>query len=744
MKKHLIAFALVLLAGCVIFPPENRYELFSYIPSEGAEGAVFVDLKENAFSELSSLLGTLLGGGKLRNIKGMQVAFVGYEDGGSAGVIQFRTDMGVDDILEALPYGETKLTNETKWIGGREVVLLYQEYDTKKENPLCMWREGEWLRFVYYQEGYKNATSRMRCDTILEQRYDTKKVEELLSESMAMREKVAPTEKLFGEGAAYIENQSIYVSVLGDGVGDYGVMITKGGRKGAALCYNDSSTTWSEVVRRGNKRACVKEYEGGSYPLSILSKMSFIYAERRVGEYSVLVFALPKESKTAARSKAEDMVFGVELEGEEAEWKDRMKLTVKVVERADSQSIPVADAKVELYSYYPYEIDVLNGGYGKRVLRTGYTDDRGVVDFENLPIANYNIEVSKPGYTTATRYVYPTETQPISITLKQRGPLIVTVVDSNRTPVAEARVELYNRTESYEYKLIRTLYTDEKGVASFGRAEVEYGKLVVSKEGYRNSTQYVYSSTTNITVSLTREVVYNYTGQPFTVTVRSYNPFGGLDDVEEAKVSIYNKTSTGYVLAFVNYTDSKGVARLSGGGIADGRIDVEKSGYENFSQYFYYYNGRNMMVYLTSLNASKIYGYDKLTGENCAGNFAVRIWPSEAATATCTDSSGNSIPSTGPNSAEWFNYGGCGGWKTYNVTPGSQIKIHAYGDACDGCSLWHINFYLHDYYNSSWHNVGYVDGPDERGAVYDFCYTPKGDRISIEAETGFYVQVFAK
>ena len=755
MKKILFAAAFILLAGCLIVPPENKYELFSYLPSEGANSAVWVDAKEEGFSELSSLLGVVMGGAKLKELKGGRFAVVGYENGGSAGVIQLKTDMGVGELVGMLPYGETNFTNETKWINGVEVTLLYSQYDRDKENPLCMWREGEWLSVLFCQRGYKGVGglyedgNKMRCDKVLEQRYDTKKAEELLSESSGMRNKFSPTGKLFGEGMAYVQNQSVYVSVFGDESADYGVMISKGGSKGTNLCYKESSTKSAEVVRRGDKEACVKEYEGSSYPLMTLSRMNFIYAERRVGDYSVVVAAYPKEEKTAVRSSVENIIFGIEMGGEEGRWTDKMSLTVRVYERVGSQSIPVADAKVELYTYRVYEYtdviaDAIDGAGSRKLVRTGYTNDDGVVKFENLEVSSYTVEASKKGYAKGTDYVYPGEMNS-SIRLERIGPIVVTVKESGGAPISEAMVGLYNRTESYQYELIRTAYTNETGVVNFGILEVDNGKVVVSKEGYNNYTTYISASSRNITAYLTRKQYYNYTGQPFTVTVRSYDASGGLNNVEEAKVSLYNKTSSGYVLAMVNYTDSNGVARFGGGNIGDGRIDVEKVGYRNYSMEFYYHNSRNMMIYLTPMDWNQTYRYNKThaPAENCGGNFTVRIWPSEAPTATCRGSSGV-MPATGENSADWFNYGGCGGWKSYNVTPGSQVMIHAYTDSCDGCTLWHINYYLHDHYNSSWHNVGYVDGPDEKGATYDFCYTPKGDMISIEAETGFYVQVFKK
>ena len=119
-----------------------------------------------------------------------------------------------------------------------------------------------------------------------------------------------------------------------------------------------------------------------------------------------------------------------------------------------------------------------------------------------------------------------------------------------------------------------------------------------------------------------------------------------------------------------------------------------------------------------------------------------RIWPSEAPVDTCKDGAGNPHSTTGENSADWFLYGGAGDWKIFDVIPGSQIHIHSRGDSCPGCVLWHINYYLDDYYGGAWHEVTFIDGPDQKGAEHDHYYVPIGDRVRIRATSGFYVAVY--
>ncbi|QLJ52877.1 MAG: hypothetical protein Sv326_0702 [Candidatus Fermentimicrarchaeum limneticum] len=776
-KAVLLALALVLLSGCVLFPPEEqtKYEIFSNLPSEGVANAVLADVNGDAFAELISLIGTAMGGKALKNLHGAQLAVFTYEDGGSAAVIKLNTTMELNELMESLPGGYEDLVNETKQINGKQVVLLYSSYDKGKENPLCVWREGEWLNFLYYQQGYSYVVNEnvaekpsinesLRCDFIMEKKYDTKKAEQLLAGSAEMKKKFSGVGKFFGDGMAYIENSSAYVSLFGDENGDYAVAMLQGKRADSNLCYNDSSSGGgAEVVKRGNKEACLKEMKESSSSYIMPMSLSLIYLERRVGDYSLVVVAYVKEKKDAVINKAENIIFGLEFPGEEARWTDKMTLTVKVYENDESfHQMPVADAKVNLYKYGYSYIDYEYGGMNTlEPIKSAKTDDNGIAKFTDLEIGSYTVEASKEGYLKGTDYVYQGDTNS-SIMLRKLEPLRVNVREgsySSSVPVAEAKVVLYNGSSIFadggavgytqNYEVIDTKYTNASGVADFGKRSIENGKIVVSKESYDDYTTYLSTYSRNITVYLTKKYnYYNYSGKPFTVTVRSYDASGlALNNIEGAKVSIYNKTSIGnYTLATTNYTDSDGVARLNGGNIMDGKIEVEKEGYRAYSEYFYYYNTRNIMVYLSLANLNQTYGYNKTSApaENCIGNYSLRVWPSEAATATCTGSNGAAIPSTGENAADWFNYGGCGGWKTYNVTPGSQVMIHGYSDSCAGCSLWHINYYLQDYYNSSWRRVGYVDGPDERGATYDFCYTPKGNRIDIEAETGFYVSVFKK
>jgi hypothetical protein len=607
-KAALMAVVFILIAGCIFFQPENKYELFSNIPSEGATSAVFVDLKEDTFGEMSSMLGTILGGTKLKDLKGAQFALLSYENGGSAGVLQVKTNLELNELLEGLPSGYEDLVNETKQIDGKEVVLLYQKYDNKKENPVCMWREGEWLKFLYYQKGYTYAVDgnilnepfsndSTRCDNILEKKYDTEKAGELLASSAEMKNKFSAAGTFFGEGMAYIENSSAYISLFGDGNGDYAVAMLQGKKAGNNLCYNDSSSGGrAEVVIRDNKEACLKEMKqssSSSYPIPM--SMSFIYIERRVGNYSLMVFAYVKEKKDAVINNAEDIIFSIDFPGEETRWTDKMTLTVDVYETEGSslQRIPVADANVSLYKYgypiYDYEYSPDGVAPTRAPIRSAKTNDNGVVKFTDLEIGSYSVEATKDGYSKGTDYVYAGDTNS-SIRLQKLEPLRVNVREgsySSGIPVAEAKVVLYNESSIFadggaggytqSYEVIDTKYTNASGVADFGKINVDNGEVEVSKEGYYNSTGYVSSYSRNVTVYLTpskKGALKVYVDE-----VAAGDPFPNYPTVAGAKIELYNKSGGGYALLKTLYTDSSGIADFGYIDIDEGKIEASKEGY---------------------------------------------------------------------------------------------------------------------------------------------------------------------
>ncbi len=63
----------------------------------------------------------------------------------------------------------------------------------------------------------------------------------------------------------------------------------------------------------------------------------------------------------------------------------------------------------------------------------------------------------------------------------------------------------------------------------------------------------------------------------------------------------------------------------------------------------------------------------------------VQLWPVAAETNICRDSSGNFYSTTGPGAPTWFNYGGCGTWKEYNIEGYKYVVVEMWGDGCPSC-----------------------------------------------------------
>ena len=418
---------------------------------------------------------------------------------------------------------------------------------------------------------------------MMEREYDTKKAEQLLAGSEEMKKKFAGGGKSFGDGMAYIENSSAYVSLFGDENGDYVVAMLQGERTDGNLCYNDSYSGGSaEVVKRGDKEACLKEMKESSSSYIMPMSVSLIYLERRVGDYSLMVVAYAKEKKGAVINEAENIIFGLDFQGQEVEWTDRMNLSVNVYETEEGslQRIPVADADVKLYKYgYSYTDYEYGGMTTLEAVRSAKTDDNGIAEFRDLEIGSYTVEATREGYAKGTDYVYASDTNS-SIRLQKLEPLMVTVTEGAypRAPVAGAKVKLYNMTESYEYELIKTNYTDSNGTVNFGKIDMT-GKVEVSKEGYKNNTATVGAySTRNITIYLTpvgKGMLKVYADESV-----AGDPFPNYPPVSEAKIELYNKSGGSYMLVKTLYTNSSGIADF-GYVSTEGKIEASKNGYYN-------------------------------------------------------------------------------------------------------------------------------------------------------------------
>jgi len=186
----------------------------------------------------------------------------------------------------------------------------------------------------------------------------------------------------------------------------------------------------------------------------------------------------------------------------------------------------------------------------------------------------------------------------LSIWGGQRNPIIVNVKDENNAGIETAKVELYNTSNEYSKyptrTLMKTLYTDANGVVDFGIMEIDYGYLVVSKDGYYNAIQsYDRKSNPNLLIRM-------FKIKPIIITVKDDNS----RVVSEAKVELYN-ISVSNVLTLVKtlYTDANGVADFGKMEIDCGYLVVTKEGYKNQTRNFYpsLEGTNNIRIYLNQL-----------------------------------------------------------------------------------------------------------------------------------------------
>jgi formylglycine-generating enzyme required for sulfatase activity len=124
----------------------------------------------------------------------------------------------------------------------------------------------------------------------------------------------------------------------------------------------------------------------------------------------------------------------------------------------------------------------------------------------------------------------------------------------------------------------------------------------------------------------------------------------------------------------------------------------------------------------------------------------VRVWPSEAPSLVCNGYFGDSYAPTGPNSATFFNVGGCGSWKIFYVVPGGELRIFSSTSENNQLGVafnkWDINYYIDDFFDGQWNQMKFVP-PNGTGDKF-VNYIPRGSKIRIRGSDAFYVIVEQK
>jgi hypothetical protein len=78
------------------------------------------------------------------------------------------------------------------------------------------------------------------------------------------------------------------------------------------------------------------------------------------------------------------------------------------------------------------------------------------------------------------------------------------------------------------------------------------------------------------------------------------------------------------------------------------------------------------------------------------------IEPYDADVKNCVSAHRVKYNTTGPGAAPWFNWGGCAGLKYFQVTPGTDLVLRVYTEACPGCSCYHPQFNVYDWVGGDW------------------------------------------
>jgi hypothetical protein len=295
----------------------------------------------------------------------------------------------------------------------------------------------------------------------------------------------------------------------------------------------------------------------------------------------------------------------------------------------DTYGGAVEGAKVDLYKGSSDSVESQDS-----LIATADTDNNGVANFNGISISGLmHIRISKDGYISILRDI--TESDKVSGFIdvylnEEPKPLRVTVEGGSGyggyNPVAGARVDLYNNTGysaySYgtNYVLLDTKYTDDYGVVNFGKVNIDSGEVVVSKDGYYNSTMYVSTFSRNISVYLTAESYsYHEKGQ-LVVTVKEGDYIAGgywnlgHSPITEARVDLYNGSGNqpGYTLIRTEYTNEDGIADFGEIDIYSDKVVVSKDGYHNYTEDVTY--PESITVYLLPENNSYIYNISNYTG----------------------------------------------------------------------------------------------------------------------------------
>jgi len=115
----------------------------------------------------------------------------------------------------------------------------------------------------------------------------------------------------------------------------------------------------------------------------------------------------------------------------------------------------------------------------------------------------------------------------------------------------------------------------------------------------------------------------------------------------------------------------------------------------------------------------------------------MQLWPVAADRPTASGSRGVQS-TTGPDSAEWFGYGGAGNWRVFEVKPNQPLLLKTRAEGL----LRNIQFTVSEYEDGKWVAKQTIAGPTNFNGLHWFFHTPSGDRMRIDAKGWFHLYVY--
>lgn len=139
---------------------------------------------------------------------------------------------------------------------------------------------------------------------------------------------------------------------------------------------------------------------------------------------------------------------------------------------------------------------------------------------------------------------------------------------------------------------------------------------------------------------------------------------------------------------------------------------------------------------------------DLLGGGGCAGGPELpdclgRVHPSDADASGCTGVDGSSFSATGKSAANWFGFGDCGTWKTYDVSADEEYELVAYTGGCT--SLSDADLAVQESEEGDWATRQRISPGGDAANTHRTSYSPESDQMRIrregEEDGGVYLSV---